>query len=122
MRLVGLLPELLKRINVYTEINNDLEWIINENFICQNKDNLKVLKSNNLMLSDISKLLKDCDWSKDEISRILKDYTNLKNLKFKDIGYPLRIALTGKENSPDIASIIYELGCVIVTNRLNYKY
>ena len=71
---------------------------------------------------EISQLLKDCDWSKDEISRILKDYTNLKNLKFKDIGYPLRIALTGKENSPDIASIIYELGCVIVTNRLNYNY
>ena len=122
MRLMGLLPELLKRINVYTEINNDLEWIINENFICQNKDNLKILKSNILMLNEISQLLKDCDWSKDEISRVLKEYTNLKNLKFKDIGYPLRIALTGKENSPDIASIIYELGCVIVTNRLNYKY
>ena len=31
-------------------------------------------------------------------------------------------ALTGKINSPDLASVIYELGCTIVTNRLSYQY
>jgi glutamyl/glutaminyl-tRNA synthetase len=45
-----------------------------------------------------------------------------KSLTFKDIGPILRMALTGKTNSPDLVSIIYELGCTITVNRLNYKY
>ena len=44
------------------------------------------------------------------------------SLTFKDIGPILRMSLTGKTNSPDLISIIYELGCTITVNRLNYKY
>jgi glutamyl-tRNA synthetase len=121
-RLKALLPELLKRVNVYTEIKDDIEWIVNEAFICKDKDQPKILKENLTILNEISLLLNSCSWTKDNINSTLKNYIINKNLKFKDIGYPLRLALTGKINSPDLASVIYELGCTIVTNRLNYQY
>ena len=121
-RLVAFLPELLKRVNVYTEIRDDIEWIVNESFICIDSDNQKILKANLTLLKEISLLLNSCSWTKDNINSTLKNYIINKNLKFKEIGYPLRLALTGKINSPDLASVIYELGCTIVTNRLNYQY
>ena len=121
-RLVAFLPELLKRVNVYTEIRDDIEWIVNESFICIDSDNQKILKENLTLLKEISLLLNSCSWTKDNINSTLKNYIINKNLKFKEIGYPLRLALTGKINSPDLASVIYELGCTIVTNRLNYQY
>ncbi|MDC1086285.1 glutamate--tRNA ligase [Alphaproteobacteria bacterium] len=121
-RLVAFLPELLKRVNVYTEIRDDIEWIINESFICIDRDNQKILNANLTLLKEISLLLNSCSWTKDNINSTLKNYIINKNLKFKEIGYPLRLALTGKINSPDLASVIYELGCTIVTNRLNYQY
>ena len=121
-RLKALLPELLKRVNVYTEIKDDIEWIVNEAFICTDKDHQKLLKENLTILNEISLLLGSCSWTKDNINSTLKNYIINKNLKFKEIGYPLRLALTGKINSPDLASVIYELGCAIVTNRLNYQY
>jgi glutamyl/glutaminyl-tRNA synthetase len=121
-RLVALLPELLKRINVYTEIRDDIEWIVNEDFICADNDNKEILKANLPLLKEINLLLNSCSWSKENINSTLKNYTINKNLKFKEIGYPLRLALTGKINSPDLASVIYELGCAIVTNRLSYQY
>ena len=121
-RLVAFLPELLKRVNVYTEIRDDIEWIVNESFICIDNDNQKILNANLTILKEISLLLNSCSWTKDNINSTLKNYIINKNLKFKEIGYPLRLALTGKINSPDLASVIYELGCTIVTNRLNYQY
>ena len=121
-RLKALLPELLKRVNVYTEIKDDIEWIVNEAFICTDKDHQKLLKENLTILNEISLLLNSRSWTKDNINSTLKNYIINKNLKFKEIGYPLRLALTGKINSPDLVSVIYELGCTIVTNRLNYQY
>ena len=121
-RLVAFLPELLKRVNVYTEIRDDIEWIVNESFICIDSDNQKILNANLTLLKEISLLLNSSLWTKDNVNSTLKNYTIYKNLKFKEIGYPLRLALTGKINSPDLASVIYELGCTIVTNRLNYQY
>jgi len=121
-RFKSLLPELLKRTNLFIDIKSDIEWIINDNFVCSEKDIVLRLKNENSLLKDLSSHLNKCKWTKDDIENCLKQYMVEKSLKFKDIGPILRIALTGKTNSPDIISIIYELGCAITLNRLNYKY
>ena len=121
-RFKSLLPELLKRIDIYIDIKGDIEWIINDNFICSEKDSILKLRNENSLLNDLSSLLNKCKWTKDDIENCLKQYMLEKSLKFKDIGPILRIALTGKTNSPDLISIIHELGCAITLNRLNYKY
>jgi len=121
-RLKSLLPEFLKRINKYIDIKDDIEWVTVEDFICSDKDNLLILKDKKIILKEISFLLDKCKWSKDDIDNCLKQYIIDKSLKFKDIGPVLRIALTGKINSPDLVTVIYELGCTISLNRLNYIY
>ena len=74
------------------------------------------------MLKEIGSLLKECEWNIQNIKNTLNQYILDKSLTFKDIGPILRMALTGKTNTPDLVSIIYELGCTITVNRLNYKY
>ena len=121
-RLKSLLPDLLKRIDVYVELKDDFQWIIEDNFICKDENNLKQLKKNKLIINEIGDLLKKCEWNKESIENCLKRYIEKNSLKFKDVGPILRIALTGKTNSPDLVSIIYELGCTISLNRLKYAY
>ena len=121
-RLKSLLPELLKRVDVYVDLKDDFEWIIEDNFLCKDENKLKQLKENNLMINEIGDLLKNCEWTKETIDHCLKTYIQEKSIKFKYVGPIIRIALTGKTNSPDLVSIIYELGCTISLNRLNYTY
>ncbi len=121
-RLKALLPELLKRVEVYIDLRDDFEWIIDDNFICNEKNKVKLLQEYNLIINEIGDLLKKCKWNKETIDHCLKTYIENKSLKFREIGPILRIALTGKTSAPDLVSIIYELGCTISLNRLNYKY
>ena len=102
--------------------DKSFEWVTVEDFICSDKDNLLILKDKKIILKEISFLLDKCKWSKDDIDNCLKQYIIDKSMKFKDIGPVLRIALTGKTNSPDLVTVIYELGCTITLNRLNYNY
>ena len=121
-RLKNLIPELLKRMNVYTDIKDDIEWIMQENFICKNNEHLTNLKNAQSLFKEIALLLEKCDWSKEAIDNCLNKILKEKSLKFKDIGPILRVVLTGKTNSPDIITIIHVLGCEICVNRLNYEY
>ena len=121
-RLKNLIPELLKRMDVFTDIQDDIEWITQENFICKNDEYLTKLKIAQSIFKEIALLLEKCDWSKDVIDNCLKNYLIEKSLKFREVGPLLRIALTGKTNSPDIITIIHVLGCEICVNRLNYEY
>ena len=121
-RFKSLLPELLKRVQVYTDLKFEFDWLFQKDFFCKDKNYQLKLQKNNLMLKEIGSQLKKCEWSLENIKHILNQYILDKSLTFKDIGPILRIALTGKTNSPDLVSIIYELGCTITVNRLNYKY
>ena len=121
-RFKSLLPELLKRIQVYTDLEDEFDWLFQQNFFCKDKNYQLKLQKNNLMLKEIGSLLKECVWNLENIKICLNQYILENSLTFKEIGPILRMALTGKTNSPDLILIIYELGCAITVNRLNYKY
>ncbi len=121
-RFKSLLPELLKRVKVYVDLQDEFDWLFGKNFFCKDKDCQLQLQNNKLMLKEIGSKLKDCEWSIECIKNCLNQYIIENSLTFKDIGPILRMALTGKTNSPDLVSIIYELGCTITLNRLNYRY
>ena len=121
-RFKSLLPELLKRVQVYTDLEFEFDWLFEEDFFCKDKNYQLKLQKHDLMLKEVGSRLKECEWSVENIKNTLNQYIEHKSLTFKDIGPILRMALTGKTNSPDLVSIIYELGCAITVNRLNYKY
>ena len=80
------------------------------------------MQNHTLMLKEIGSKLKECEWKTENIKNCINQYILENSITFKDIGPILRMALTGKTNSPDLVSIIYELGCTITLNRLNYSY
>ena len=121
-RFKSLLPSLLKRIQVYTDLKHDFDWIFQNDFFCKDKSFQVQLKKSASMLQEIGLQLKDCEWSIEKIKNCLNQYILENSLTFKDVGPVLRMALTGKNNSPDLVTIIYELGCTITVNRLNYRY
>ena len=75
-------------------------------------------KSDSLASDENKKIIKDFfdnfDFSKDEnlesTSQRLKDYINDNDLKFPQLGKPLRYALTGRINAPGLGELLYLLG------------
>ena len=74
--------------------------------------------SDSLASHENKKIIKDFldnfNFSRDQnlesISQRLKDYINNNDLKFPQLGKPLRYALTGRTNAPGISELIYLLG------------
>ena len=91
------------------EMNENIEMFLTT----PNIDN-----SNSLTSEDNKKIIKDFlnsfDFSKednlDSISQRLNGYVSAKDLKFPQLGKPLRYALTGRTNAPGIGELIYLLG------------
>ena len=121
-RFKSLLPELLKRVQIYSDLEFEFDWLFQEDFFCKDENHQLQLKKSELMLKEIGSLLKEIEWNIENIKKCLNQYILENSLTFKDIGPVLRMSLTGKTNSPDLVLIIYELGCTITVNRLNYKY
>lgn len=59
------------------------------------------------------------EWSIDNISLIIKDIIKEDGLKFPHLGKPVRLALTGGNNSPSIDQIIFLLGKERTIDRIN---
>ena len=101
-RFKSLLPELLKRVQVYTDLEFEFDWLFQKDFFCKDKNYQSILQNHNLMLKEIGSRLKQCEWSVENIKNTLNQYILDKSLTFKHIGPILRMALTGKTNSPDL--------------------
>lgn len=64
-------------------------------------------------LSDLFRLLQevsDASWGVDIIKTQMKDVMKQRGLKFPQIGMPFRAALTGREQSPDVAAVAEAVG------------
>jgi glutamyl-tRNA synthetase len=59
------------------------------------------------------------NFNKEGIEEFLKAFTQEKDIKFKVIAQPLRVALTGKTISPGIDEIMVTLGKERVIQRIN---
>ena len=70
-------------------------------------------------LNDIIAVLPSSEgFSKEGMEVFLRDFTEKRNIKFKIIAQPLRVALTGKTVSPGIDEVMVTLGRQRVTKRI----
>ena len=92
--------------NEYPEIDEELNTEIEKN---QTNQIIKELHDNMLSLSD---------FSKENIKIVFDDLISKHSIKFKDIGLPLRIALTGSKVSPGIYELIEILGRDLTLKRI----
>ena len=72
------------------------------------------------LLSEFGSQLRKIDFEKDTIEEFIKKFLTANNLKFPDLGKPLRLMLTGKENAPSISELLYILGKETSLKRIEY--
>ena len=63
------------------------------------------------LLSDFLPVLSELEnWEKSEISQAIKDFVSDKGIKFPHIAQPLRIAVSGSDNTPSIDIVLQLIG------------
>ena len=83
-------------------------------------DSLKIDSDKKILLSEFSEQLKEIDFKKNQIEDFIKDFLRAKDLKFPELGKPLRVILTGKENAPSISELLFILGKENSLKRIEY--
>jgi glutamyl-tRNA synthetase len=61
-------------------------------------------------LADLAEFLSGAPWERTDLEHWLRDYSEVKGLKLKDVAQPLRVALTGSTMSPPIDLTLAALG------------
>ena len=83
------------------------------------KENWSLIESQINYTNDLVAELKLIDkWRKDTIEKTIKAYVNKNNIKFFDVGMPLRILLTNNNETPSVFLIMVILGKKEVIRRL----
>ena len=83
-------------------------------------DSLNIDANKKILFSEFSKRLREIDFEKNEIERYIKEFLQANDLKFPELGKPLRIILTGKENAPSISELLFILGKETSLKRIEY--
>lgn len=125
----GLTPNNAEVINVvsvvrdkaktFIEAADKIEFFFHQNLKLDKNLSDKFLTSNNRMIiSALSKAIQDTEWKEDTIRTAVQNWLSSQNLSLKDIGQPLRIAITGQAISPELFQTMQVLGKNIVIKRL----
>ena len=114
-----------ENINILKNKAKTLEDIYNNSVFIFSYDETLVLKStilnekNKIYLTDFFKELSEINnYCEKKISEISEKILKKNNIKFKDLGEPLRMILTGSTKAPSIKDIIKILGINETINRL----
>ena len=73
-----------------------------------------------MLKKEFYKQLKETDFEKSKIEKYIKEFLQSNDLKFPELGKPLRVILTGKENAPSISELLFILGKETSLKRIEY--
>jgi len=116
-----IIDNITSNINILKNKAKTLEDIYNNsNFIYDFKKKLDVINDKNKTIINefYSELVKLKSYDEEKISQINQDIIKKNNIKFKDLGQPLRLILTGSDQAPSIKDIIKILGISETINRI----
>ena len=85
-----------------------------------NFDSLNIDTNKKKLFAEFSKQLKEINFEKDAIEKYIKEFLQANDLKFPELGKPLRIILTGRENAPSITELLFILGKETSLKRIEY--
>ena len=110
-RLTTLLPLLSERAKTHLDIVNGIGFLLHDGAPVMSDDARALLSDQ--AKDNLSRLMQDmneADWNPDALKQNINEWLGQNNLKMKDIGLPLRAAVTGKQQSPSIIDVIAALG------------
>ena len=110
-RVIALLPLLKERAKTHLDIVSQLGYLVHDGAPVMTEEARLLLsedaKSNLLKLAND---LTDMSWKKDDLNSHIQRFLEDNKLKMRDIGLPLRAAITGTKQSPSIVDIMSVLG------------
>jgi len=110
-RVIALLPLLQERAKTHLDIVSQLGYLVHDGAPDMTEEASALLnddaKSNLLKLATN---LTDTSWKKDDLNSHIQRFLEDNGLKMRDIGLPLRAAITGTKQSPSIVDIMAVLG------------
>lgn len=117
--LVGLMPVLTERAQTLNELAQMSSWLFVEASPTIDEEALALLdKDAKDRLQAFASFIATAPETKTEFDLAFKDWMVEQEIKMKDIGLPLRAALTGTKNAPSIIDIVLVLGREEVQKRI----
>ena len=81
----------------------------------------ELITSNIEVVKIFSENIKNIDFNNQQnLENDLKSFLSSKNLKFPQLGKPLRLILSGRQNAPSISQLLFFLGEEESLNRINF--
>ena len=119
-RVKVLLPQLLERYSIISELNSKIDFLIYDGCpeIQDEAANL-ITKESCIILKSFSKIIEMSPNNAESFEIFINNWLSEQELKMKDLGVPLRIALTGNKSAPAIFALIQSLGFDEVKLRIN---
>ena len=115
------LPFVVERCSTLEEIFESSLFLFEEENVRVKKVLALLDDSSKKILAEFVAAIKSINliWNSEYLNNLINTYCQKNNLKFHDIGVPLRIALTGSTSSPSIVHIMEILGKKNTLDRLN---
>ncbi len=110
-RIIGMLPLLKERAKTHLDIIESLSYLIHDGGveIQPSAAAFLTIKSKAILL-DLDAALPNENWDLDKLKASIDIFLAERNLKMRDVGPPLRAAITGMKQSPSILDIMVVLG------------
>ena len=108
-----------ERAKTHLEIGDALSYLIHDGGV-EVQPSAAALLTNDTksILLDLDAALTDETWVSDSLKTALDVFLTSKGLKMRDIGPPLRAAVTGMKQSPSIIDIMVALGRIETSARI----
>ena len=121
IRLVKSLQSLKQRSNNLNDLATSALFYMTSQFYDLDEKAKKIVANpNKEILSLVVKTLEQIEiWKEENIEQNIRDMIENNNLKFGDVGQPLRVILTGTLKSPGIFEVINLLGKDLCLKRIN---
>ena len=109
--------QFLKRATTLKDLTIKTNYLFAFNGL--SKENWVLIENKMNYINNLVVELKLLDkWKKEQIEKTIKTYVNKSNIKFFDVGAPLRFLLTNNNNTPSLFAIMVILGKKEVIRRL----
>ncbi|MEC8643163.1 MAG: glutamate--tRNA ligase [Pseudomonadota bacterium] len=110
-RVVALMPLLAERATTHLEIAGRIGYLLRDGAPACDEDAAGLLDDDaRTRLLTLADALPVAPWTAESLQAFLKEWLAANELKMKDIGLPLRAALTGTRQSPSITDVMVALG------------
>ncbi len=111
LRIIKLLPLLKERAKTHLDIAGSIGYLLGDGAVDIDDDAAKLLTDDaKAILRDLDISLATANWDLDGLKAAINAYLAGKGLKMRDIGLPLRAAVTGTKQTPSIIDIMVALG------------